>query len=108
MQKCRGCLRRVAGLLAVIFPLEAHGSPDRGIVLRAAFAKVRGEPAKSVRKPPGSTIVTFIPRGHTSLFSDSEKPSTPNLAAAYGARPMGPTRPAIDVIWTMCPVRRSR
>ena len=43
-----------------------------------------------MRKPPGSTIVTFMPRGSTSLYSDSEKPSTPNFAAAYGARPIGP------------------
>lgn len=46
MQKRRGCLRRVARLLAVIVPLEAHCSADRGIVLRAAFAKVRGDARK--------------------------------------------------------------
>src|SRR5439155_13270123 len=56
-----------------------------------------------VRKPPGSTIVTFMPSGSTSLDSDSEKPSTPNFAAAYAARPDGPTRPPIDDIWITCP-----
>src|SRR5438477_9278861 len=45
------------------------------------------DPAKSVRKPPGSMIVTLIPSGPTSLASTSEKPSTPHLAAAYAPRP---------------------
>jgi hypothetical protein len=39
-----------------------------------------------------------MPSGPTSLDSDSEKPSTPNFAAAYPARPGGPTRPPIDDI----------
>src|SRR6267154_1243851 len=47
------------------------------------------DPAKSVRKPPGSMIVTLIPSGPTSLASTSEKPSTPHLAAAYAAAKWG-------------------
>src|SRR5712672_4798932 len=53
-------------------------------------------------------IVTLIPSGPISLDSDSEKPSTPNFAAAYGARPGGPMRPAMEVTWMMCPALRSR
>jgi hypothetical protein len=40
------------------------------------------DPAKSVRKPPGSMMVTPTPRGPTSFASVSEKPSTPHFAAA--------------------------
>jgi hypothetical protein len=55
------------------------------------------EPAQSVRKPPGSTIVTLTPKGLSSEPSTSEKPSTPNFAAWYGAMPgVPPTRPPID------------
>src|SRR6202163_3580974 len=42
-------------------------------------------------------IVTLMPSGPISLSSDSEKPSTPTFAAASGARPAGPMRPAIEV-----------
>ena len=42
--ECR--LRRVARLLAVIIPLEAHCSADCGIVLRATFAKFCGAACK--------------------------------------------------------------
>jgi hypothetical protein len=30
--------------------------------------------------PPGSTMVTLMPSGATSLASTSEKPATPNFA----------------------------
>jgi integrase len=66
------------------------------------------DPAKSVRKPPGSTMVTLMPRDPTSFASVSEKPSTPHLAAAYGARPMGPMQPAMEVTCMMWPEPRSR
>jgi len=36
-------------------------------------------PAQSVRKPPGSTIVTLIPSGLTSFARTSEIASTANL-----------------------------
>jgi hypothetical protein len=55
-----------------------------------------------------SMIVALMPSGPISLSSDSEKPSTPNFAAAYGARPAGPMRPAIEVTWMTCPALRSR
>src|ERR1700733_9347439 len=61
------------------------------------------DPAKSVRKPPGSMIVTLMPSGPTSLASTSEKPSTPHLAAAYAPRPIGPTRPPTDENWRIRP-----
>src|SRR3981081_443162 len=53
-------------------------------------------------------MLTFIPSDPASLESDSEKPSTPNFAAAYAARPIGPTRPPIDDIWMTYPEVRSR
>ena len=36
-------------------------------------------PAQSVRKPPGSTAVTWMPNPFTSLPSVSEMPSRANL-----------------------------
>jgi len=38
------------------------------------------EPAQSVWKPPGSTIVTLIPSGATSFDNTSENPSTAHFA----------------------------
>src|SRR5205823_14188185 len=44
------------------------------------------EPAQSVRKPPGSMMVTLMPSGFTSLARTSEKPSTPHFAVKLGAK----------------------
>jgi len=60
------------------------------------------DPAKSVRKPPGSMIVTLMPSGPTSFARTSENPSTPNFAAAYAPRPTGPSRPPTDENWRIC------
>lgn len=46
-------------------------------------------PAKSVRNPPGSMMVTLMPKGPTSFSSTSEKPSTPLFAATYAPLPTG-------------------
>ena len=59
-----------------------------------SLAIVVDDPAKSVRKPPGSMIVTLTPRGPTSFARTSENPSTPHFAAAYAPRPTGPESPA--------------
>jgi hypothetical protein len=41
---------------------------------------------KSVRAPPGSTIVTPIPKRATSWATDSAKPSMPHLVAWHDQR----------------------
>ena len=51
------------------------------------------DPAKSVRKPPGSMIVTLMPRGAVSLASAPKKPSTPHFAAEWAASPHGSDSP---------------
>ncbi len=38
------------------------------------------EPPQSVRNAPGSTMVTLMPSGRTSLLRTSENPSTAYLA----------------------------
>ena len=80
----------VTRLLAVVVPLKSCGSSNRRIVFRMTFAKFGGTvelPAKSVRKPMGSTMVTLMPSGATSRESTPEKPSTPHFAAEQGPRP---------------------
>src|SRR2546421_512362 len=52
------------------------------------------DPAKSVRKPPGSVIGTLIPSGPTSFASTSEKPPTPHWtdASSHGRELQDPAR----------------
>jgi hypothetical protein len=73
----QGCLERIAGLLAVIVPLEPHRLSDGCIVGGIAFFKLCGLTSGVRSEAPGSTIVTLIPNGPTSRESTSEKPSTP-------------------------------
>ena len=67
------------------------------------------EPAQSVRKPLGSTTMTFTPKGAVSAWSTRLKPSMANLAAWYDAIPgQPPTRPPIDEICMTSPLPCSR
>src|SRR5271154_2744479 len=60
---------------------------------------VMEEPAQSVRKPLGSTTMTFTPNGAVSARNTRLKPSIANLAAWYEAIPgEPPTRPPTDEI----------
>jgi hypothetical protein len=110
-------LKKFGGLLAPILAVAKSYAEKNGLQIAAPTVESYSgrpslswveDPAKSVRKPPGSMIVTLMPSGPISLDNDSEKPSTPNFAAAYGARPAGPMRPAMEVTWMMCPALRSR
>ena len=56
----------ISRLFSIVFALEAHRLSDGLIVFRSSFLERRRSPAKSVRKPPGSTMVTFTPEGATS------------------------------------------
>src|SRR5260370_12364041 len=108
MQKRRCRFYRVPRLLAIVIALKADCSADGRVILRPTFAKFGGGARKA-----GSEAARFDDRDvyaerPASLDSDSEKPSTPNFAAAYAARPVGPTRPPIDDIWMTCPDACSR
>src|SRR5262252_3811794 len=89
---------------------------DARISLRESSYSAMGLPPKrsdsglrkSVRKGPGSTIVTEIPNGETSFANDSENPSSANLLAQYSDAICAPTRPAIDDTLKMTPFRAER
>ena len=70
----------ISRLFPIVFALKRSLS-DGLIVFRSSFLERLEAPAKSVRKPPGSTMVTFTPKGATSFANVSEKPSTPHFAA---------------------------
>src|SRR4051812_1670580 len=54
-------------------------------------------------------MVTLMPSGATSLCRTSEKPSTPNFAVWYAARPgVPPTRPPTEENCRKCPERCRR
>jgi hypothetical protein len=66
------------------------------------------DPPQSVRNPPGSTIVTWMPSGATSFCSTPEKPSTAHFEVWYGARPGEVMRPSSEEIWMTWPAPCSR
>src|SRR5207302_931541 len=103
-----GSFAAIPRLLTIVVSLKADCSADRPVVLLPPFAKLCGGTRKIGSKATRFDDLTLIPSGATSLDRDSEKPSTPNFAAAYAARPAGPTRPSMDDIWMMWPEARSR
>ena len=73
------------------------------------WCTIMDEPAQSVRKPLGSTTITFTPNGSVSAWSTRLKPSIANLAAWYDAIPgEPPTRPPTDEICMTMPPPCSR
>jgi len=73
-------LLRVAGLLAGLRLEIVAGLAGSVFVLGSSFAASLPErPRKSVRNGPGSTMVTWTPRGFISAARASLKPSTANL-----------------------------
>jgi hypothetical protein len=65
MQKRRRRFYRVSRLLAIVIALKAGGSADGRVVLRPAFAKLRGGPRKA-----GSTAARFDDRDLYAERSD--------------------------------------
>ncbi|PYU65569.1 MAG: hypothetical protein DMG49_23850 [Acidobacteria bacterium] len=59
------------------------------------LAKARRRARKVRSKAAGFHDRDLYAESSNLFASDSENPSTPNFAAAYGARPVGPTRPPI-------------
>ena len=50
---------------------------------------------------PGQMALTWMPRGESSAFSDSERPTTACFDVVYGAISATGTSPAIDAVLTM-------
>ena len=66
-------------------------------------------PAQSVAKPPGSTIVTWMPSPATSFDQDLAEPGDCELRGLVRAQPGGPPRrPPIELICRMRPLRCRR
>ena len=57
---------------------------------------------------PGWTTTTSMPKGASSIRSESLRPSTANFVAWYQAPIGSPNRPPIDEMLTMRPLRCSR
>ena len=57
---------------------------------------------------PGSMMTTRIPNGASSWASPSLSPSNAHFDVTYGDWASAAMRPAIEVMLTMVPLRRSR
>ena len=82
LQHQPGPLVRVPWLGAVaVVMLDPAAPGGLGVIRDGLLACRRERPEKSVRKAPGSTTMTWMPRGATSFSSALDRPSKAHLEA---------------------------